>query len=189
MNIPINIEKLLSSTIVEENRIEFKKGWNPTSIIMRTVCAFANDFENEGNGYIVVGVKEVNGRAQRPVLGFNADSFERVQREMIGYRNLMQPTYIPRLSLEEIDNKQVLVIWVPAGSNRPYKIPDDVLAKHKTYHYRIRQLSSSVVPNTEQEIELIQLTARIPFDDRVNSLTNIKHGSCLLPLKLLVTMA
>lgn len=91
MSIPINIEKLLSGTVIEGTRIEFKKGWNPTPI-MRTVCAFANDFENEGSGYIIVGVKEENGRPQRPVLGFNPDSFEHVQRDMIGYCNQIQPS-------------------------------------------------------------------------------------------------
>ncbi len=168
MSIPINIETLLSGKVVEGSRIEFKEGWNPTAI-MRTVCAFANDFENEGSGYIVVGVKEKNGKPQRPAKGVNPDSFERVQKELIGYCNQILPAYMPRLSLEETDGKHVLLIWVPAGSVRPYKVPDDVLAKHKTYNYRIRQFSSSVIPNAEQEAELIQLTARIPFDDRANS--------------------
>lgn len=136
---------------------------------MRTVCAFANDFENVGSGYIVVGVKEKNGKPVRPVEGFDPNNFERVQRELIGFCNQIQPAYVPRLSLEEIDQMHVLVIWVPAGSNRPYKVPDDVNARHKTYNYRIRQLSSSVIPNAEQETELIQLTEKIPFDDRVNS--------------------
>lgn len=59
-------------------------------------------------------------------------------------------------------------------------MPDDVLAKHKTYNYRIRQYSNSVVPNSEQEAELIQLTAKIPFDDRVNSRANIDDLSFAL---------
>jgi len=159
--------------------MEFKEGWNPTAV-MRSVCAFANDFENEGSGYIIIGVTEKNGKAIRPVKGFNPDSFEGIQKEMIGYCNLIQPSYAPRLSLEDIDGKQVLVIWIPAGTNRPYKIPDDVLAKHKTYNYRIRQYSSSIVPNTEQKVELTQLTAKIPFDDRVNSHTEIDELSFAL---------
>jgi ATP-dependent DNA helicase RecG len=135
---------------------------------MRTVCAFANDFENEGSGYVIVGVEEKDGKPIRPVKGFNPEDFEAIQKEMIGYCNLIQPTYFPNLSLEVIDGKNVMVIWVMAGVNRPYKVPDDVLAKNKTYNYRIRQYSSTIVPNQEQETELVQLTAKIPFDDRVN---------------------
>ena len=172
MSILISIEKLLSGKYVEGTRMEFKKGWNPVST-MRTICAFANDFGNEGSGYIIVGVEEENGRAKRPVKGFNPNEFERIQKELIGYCNLIQPSFFPRLSLEEIDEKHVLIIWVPAGSNRPYKVPDDVTAKHKTYNFRIRQFSSSIVPNREQEVELVQLTAKIPFDDRVNNSAKI----------------
>ncbi len=176
MSILINIEDLLSCKIVEGPRIEFKEGWNPI-LIMRSVCAFANDFENEGSGYIIVGVSEENGKPERPVKGFDVDTFENIQKEMIGYANLIQPTYFPRLSIEDVDSKQVLVIWVTAGTNRPYKIPDDVTAKHKVYNYRIRQYSSSIIPKDDQKLELIQLTAKIPFDDRVNSLVSINELS------------
>lgn len=77
MSLLINIEDLLSGEIVEGSRMEFKEGWNPTPIL-RTICAFANDFENEGSGYIIVGVAEENGKPIRPVKGFNPDDFETV---------------------------------------------------------------------------------------------------------------
>jgi ATP-dependent DNA helicase RecG len=176
MSLLINIEDLLSGQIVEGSRMEFKEGWNPGTI-MRTVCAFANDFENEGSGYIVVGVEEANGKPVRPVKGFDPNEFDNVQKQMIGYCNLIQPCYFPKLSLEEVDGKHVLVVWVPAGSNRPYQVPDDVLSKTKVYNYRIRQYSSSIVPNDDQKLELIELTAKIPYDDRVNSQASINDLS------------
>ena len=61
MRLPINIEELLGGRAVEGDRIEYKTGWNPDAIY-RSVCAFANDFDETGGGYIVVGVKEVNGK-------------------------------------------------------------------------------------------------------------------------------
>ena len=172
MSIPINIENLLAAKFVEDERIEFKAGWNPKTV-MRSICAFANDFFNQGSGYIVIGVEEENGKAKRPVKGISIDRFDSMQKELIGYCNLIQPAYAPHISLEKVDGKDVVAIWVPAGSVRPYKVPDDILAKHKKYNYRIRQYSSSVVPNPEQEKELIQLTAQIPFDDRVNTQAKI----------------
>ena len=172
MNIPINIETLLSGKVVESERIEYKKSWNPVSV-MRTVSAFANDFENLGSGYIVIGVEEENGIPKRPVYGFSPDRFDKIQKEMIGYCNLIRPPYFPRLSLEEIDNKHVLLIWVTAGSNRPYEVPRDVTARVKDYSYYIRKYSSTIQANNEQKQELISLTANIPFDDRVNSRASV----------------
>ena len=45
MAFQINIEDLLCKRRVESNRIEFKRGWNPSDIY-HSICAFANDFEN-----------------------------------------------------------------------------------------------------------------------------------------------
>src|SRR5680860_839804 len=83
---------------------------------------------------LVKGVEEKNGKPVRPVFGFDPDQLETVKKEMVGYCNLIKPSYFPRLSLEAIDGKKVLVIWVPGGSNRPYKVPDDINAKHKNYN-------------------------------------------------------
>ena len=55
MALAININDLLNKQKIESNRIEFKKGWNPSSIY-HSVCAFANDFDDLGGGYILVGV-------------------------------------------------------------------------------------------------------------------------------------
>ena len=48
MALAINIEDLLNKQKIESNRIEFKKGWNPGSIY-RSICAFANDFDDLGS--------------------------------------------------------------------------------------------------------------------------------------------
>ena len=86
MKLPINIEELLSGRAVEGERLEYKTGWNPDAIY-RTICAFANDFDETGGGYIVIGVKEENGRALRPVVGIDPNMIEPIEREMIGYNN------------------------------------------------------------------------------------------------------
>ncbi|NVD98394.1 helix-turn-helix domain-containing protein [Massilia sp. BJB1822] len=52
--LPINLADLLRQRTVEGERIEYKAGWNPDAVV-RTLCAFANDFENIGGGYIVIG--------------------------------------------------------------------------------------------------------------------------------------
>ena len=68
MELEISIEDLLKREKIESDRIEFKSGWNPDDIY-RSVCAFANDYNNKGGGYIIIGVAEKNGVAQRPVQG------------------------------------------------------------------------------------------------------------------------
>ena len=43
MPLPININEILKGRLVEWERLEFKKGWNPEAVL-HTLCAFANDF-------------------------------------------------------------------------------------------------------------------------------------------------
>ena len=179
MRLPINIEELLGGRAVEGDRIEYKTGWNPDAIY-RTICAFANDFDETGGGYIVVGVAEENGHAIRPVVGIDSDKIEPIEKDMVGYNNLMRPYYQPKLFIEEVDCKTILVIKVSPGERRPYKVPDQITAKQKTYNYYIRYNSSSIVPKDEYERELINLANRTPFDDRGNDQITLKDISPLL---------
>ena len=56
MELEMDVEDLLNKRKLESDRIEFKTGWNPDDIY-HSVCAFANDYNNDGGGYIVVGVE------------------------------------------------------------------------------------------------------------------------------------
>ena len=68
MELEISVEDLLNKRKNESDRIEFKAGWNQDDIY-HSVCAFANDYNNDGGGYIAVGVEEKNRVVVRPVKG------------------------------------------------------------------------------------------------------------------------
>ncbi len=166
--LPINIKDLLYRRTIEGERVEFKAGWNPVAIV-RTLCAFANDFENLGGGYIVIGQDcDADGNPIFPPCGVNIDSLDHIQRELQRLGNLFQPTYFPHLSIVEYEGKTLVILWAPGGPNRPYKAPSDVTAKHKEYRYFIRRYASTVtvVENSDEMRELLSLTATVPFDDR-----------------------
>jgi ATP-dependent DNA helicase RecG len=66
-----------------------------------------------------------------------------------------------------IDGKDLIVLWIPGGSNRPYKCPD-ALAQKSGKSYYIRKLSSTIKANAGDVQELFSLSEVIPFDDRIN---------------------
>ena len=167
--LPINITELLEQNRIESNRIEYKKGWNPTAIY-HTICAFANDFENLGGGYIVVGVETDNetGKVIRPVCGIAEEELDKIQQTMVGFNNKFIPYYQPPISVEEIDGKKVFVIRVSRGQNRPYTIPIDVTAKQSNPAFYVRSGTSSIVAKGEVLDELRDMASRIPFVERGN---------------------
>src|ERR1700677_5062960 len=98
--LPININDLLHARVVEIERIEFKAGWNPDPIV-RTLCAFANDFENLGGGYVVIGQNcDANGQPVFPPVGLRDNQLDKIQRELLAVCQFIQPTYFPVLSVE-----------------------------------------------------------------------------------------
>lgn len=179
MPLPININELLKGRVIENERLEFKEGWNPDAVY-RTICAFANDIEDIGGGYIIIGVKEESGIAEFPVKGIAIEELDHIQRQMIGFNNLIRPVYTPKLSIEKIEDKHIIVLWIPGGSNRPYEVPENINAKEKRYHYYIRKYASSVKANLQEQQELISLANQIPFDDRANTNATIDNISISL---------
>ncbi|MCI1681283.1 MAG: putative DNA binding domain-containing protein [Bacteroides sp.] len=168
MALPINIEDLLLRNKVEGNRVEFKKGWNPTSIY-HSICAFANDLDNLGGGYIIIGVEEENGMPKRPVSGIPTEQLDKIQQQMVGFNNLFAPYYLPRVSVEEMDGTNVVVIWAPIGVNRPYSIRLDVTNNNdKREAFYVRSGTSSIIAKGEVLSELRDMASRIPFDSRGN---------------------
>ena len=181
MPLHLNIEELLSARTVESDRIEYKEGWNPDAIY-RSICAFANDFDNIGGGYILIGVEEDTAKktAKRPVKGLTTNEIAAIQREMIGFNNLMKPYYAPRLFIEAVDGKQIIVLWAMGGSERPYEVPESILAKNKAFKYFIRKYANSIEAKGAEKEELISLTSNIPFDDRKNTQAKLENISLLL---------
>lgn len=166
---PVDIETLLNKQKIESERIEFKKGWNPTSIY-HSICAFANDFDNLGGGYILVGVEQdEKGLAKRPIVGIEVEKIDGILKDMVGFNNKFDPYYLPRTSVESIDGKSVIAIWVPSGVNRPYAVSTDVTLKGKCDKaYYIRSGTSSIVAKGESLDQLRDMANRVPFDERPN---------------------
>lgn len=187
MALPINIEDLLNKRRVESNRIEFKAGWNPDKIY-HTICAFATDLENIGGGYILVGVEEENGIAKRPVKGLAENEIDRIQKEMVGYDAKISPSYLTKVSPEEVDGKTILVIWAPAGINRPYSVMESVVAKKSTPKFYVRSKSSTIEAKGEILDEVRELANRVPFDERGNEAIKIDDISGVLVYEHLKTV-
>lgn len=167
--LPINLEFLLKKQRIESNRVEFKEGWNPEPIL-KSICAFANDFDNIGGGYIIIGVEEKNGVAVRPVLGVEDSKIDKIQRELLDALKFITPDYKPKIYVEEVDDKQVIVIWAASGAKRPYQCPEHPLSKkNKTMAYFIRYGSSTIAAEGADLQELMEISNRYPFDDRGNA--------------------
>jgi len=165
--LPINLESLIHHRIIENDRVEFKSGWNEKikESVIRSVCAFANDLLNNNGGYIILGIEEAaNGSPVLPPAGLDELNIDRIQREIIGAcKGNISPAYLPLIFLETFQEKLLMVIWCPAGENRPY---ESSIRKGDRKAYWVRAGSSSIEAVGDIRRQLLEQTAKIPFDDR-----------------------
>lgn len=171
MALPINIEELIHGRTVEWERLEFKQSWNPEDVI-HSMCAFANDIHNWGGGYIVIGIAEQNGQPVLPPSGLQQDQLDRIQGEIIGLANKLLPNYFPITQPYLFQDRHILVLWCPAGDNRPYTALTTLGDGGQRQAY-VRIGSRSIIARNENLRKLQELTARVPFDDRINNQATI----------------
>ena len=182
---PFNLDKLLRGQIAEWERLEFKAGWNPETIL-HTLCSFANDFHNLGGGYIVLGIAEKDGRPVLPPAGLDPALFDGIQKELLELSNSsIRPHYLPVCHPCEYQGKPILVIHCFGGDVRPYKAKIRLGKDKSDWAYFIRKNSSTVRAKDHDEAELLSISARIPFDDRVNHHAKIDELSRDLMLQYL----
>ncbi|WP_197911856.1 AlbA family DNA-binding domain-containing protein [Kineobactrum salinum] len=141
---PINLHDLLHQRTIESERIEYKSGWNPESIL-HSICAFANDFHNLGGGYVVIGLKEKDGQPALPPIGLLPEQIDNIQKDLLNLGNsAIQPPYHALTATYEVQGKLTLVLWVPGGETRPYKARVSLSAKKSDWAFYIRKHTSTV---------------------------------------------
>ena len=165
--LPISLRDLIYAGTVEDNRREFKASWNESTrdAVVRTVCAFANDLLNLNGGYVVIGVEtDEAGQPILPPRGIQESDLDRMQREIRGRCNRIDPFYQPLLFPEEYEGRSVMVVWAPGGDTRPYQAP----SRGGGHGYFVRQGSETVEATGDLRTQLFGQAARVPFDDRRN---------------------
>ena len=108
-----------------------------------------------------------------PPHGLDAGALDGIQKKLneIGYT--IVPEYHPLVEVCVVEGRHVLQLWAVGGQNRPYQAPKSLAEKGKRtseYAYFIRRHSSTVEVkrNSSDWNELMELAAKVPFDDRVN---------------------
>lgn len=167
MGLPTNIRTLLSGNAVEWAKIEFKETWDAETSL-KTICAFANDIDNWGGGYLVIGVAEANGIPRRPLTGVPLEKVDGYLKDILNKCKLIQPEYLPIAEVADYEGKTFIVLWVPGGNLRTYSAPKTMAKDNREKIPYIRKMSSTVIPTEAEKRDLYNLANHIPFDDRIN---------------------
>ena len=166
MGLPTNIKTLLSGNVVEWARIEFKETWDAEASL-KTICAFANDIDNWGGGYLVIGVEDKDGKPTN-LKGVPAEKIDSYLKDLLNKCKQIQPEYMPITEVVDYKEKKFIIVWAPGGIIRPYSSPKTMAKGDKERVYWIRKMASTIAPTEEEKRDLYNLANNVPFDDRIN---------------------
>jgi len=143
-----------------------KAGFDPDDIV-KNICAFANDLNGWGGGYLILGCSEKDGRPVLPPVGLSENKMNEYQLQMKGICNQLDPYYWPVMKPCKYGDRSLLMLWVPVGDRRPYTAPERQSNKSQKVHY-VRNGSQTRIPNAVEQARLLEQASRVKFESAIH---------------------
>lgn len=109
---------ILENQNIESSFIEYKKSANFKDKILKTACAFANNYMNNEIGLLFVGIEEVDNKEtgekaipKRPIEGIKESKIEGIENELKSLLSNIHPKinyHIPLTAFEELATNAIL---------------------------------------------------------------------------------
>lgn len=177
-----DIKRLAHSSIernaVESDTIEYKKSAAIKDRILKTACAYANNYMNREIGLILIGVQEVSddetGKKaipMRPITGIHESLIETTENDLKSLLAHVHPRINYHLLQDKIDDRFYIILAVEPGNDGPYETDKDA-EKDKKIKLRpgryIRIRRDTRLPNKREEFELLKKFADFHFTSELN---------------------
>ena len=174
---------VLDKRAVESDYIEYKRSADIRDGILKTACAFCNNYMNREIGLIFLGIEEIDDPEsgikaipKRPITGIDVGKIETTENNIKSLLANISPKPNYQLLQDEIDGKTYIVVAVEPGNNGPYETKrqaeNDKRIKLKAGRY-IRVRRDTRLPNNREEFELLKKFAEFHFSSELNETATI----------------
>jgi ATP-dependent DNA helicase RecG len=171
---------------VESDSIEYKKSKEHGGGIIKTLCAYCNNYMKKRFGILFIGIEEVDDKKtgekavpKRPISGFEKNQLESVENAIKRYLACIRPK--PELNKEvylipgKMDGKYYLAVFVLPGVNGPYHT---IGKAEKEYNLKsgkyIRINRDTSIANEIQTMELIRSFSAMAFETSFNTTATLR---------------
>ena len=174
---------ILEHQSIESSFIEYKKSTKFKDKILKTACAFANNYMNNEIGLLFIGIEEVDNKEtgekaipKRPIEGIKESKIEGIENELKSLLSNIHPKINYHIITDKIDDEYYIVVAVESGSNGPFQTSEraerdkDISLKEGRY---IRVGRDSRLPNPTEEFELLKKFANFSFSSNLNDTATI----------------
>ncbi|VEU58353.1 AlbA family DNA-binding domain-containing protein [Mycoplasmopsis gallinacea] len=119
---------ILEKQNIENSFIEYKKSANFKDKILKTACAFANNYMNNEIGLLFIGIEEIYNKEsrekaipKRPIIGIKESEIEVIENELKSLLSNIRPKINYHIITDKIDDEYYIVIAVESGINGPFQ--------------------------------------------------------------------
>ena len=174
---------ILENQNIESSFIEYKKSANFKDKILKTACAFANNYMNNEIGLLFIGIEEIDDKEtgekaipKRPIEGIKESKVEGIENELKSLLANIRPKINYHIISDKLDGEYYLVVAVESSGGGPFqtseKAEKDKGIKLKAGRY-IRIGRDSRIPNPTEEFELLKNFAGFSFSSNLNDTATI----------------
>ena len=169
--------EILIRRAAECSYIEYKKSGEQLAAILKTVCAFGNNYCENDHQFVFIGVEEANDAANKavpvlPVAGIDEGRLELVKNQIKKLRSFLYPNVAFEIITNELDGRKYLLVVVLRQSGGPFMVSDraerDKSLKLKPGRY-IRVESDSRLASVAEEYDLLRKFANFHFSSQTNA--------------------
>ena len=169
--------EILESSSAECSYIEYKASGDQLGKILKTICAYGNNYYDNDVQYIFIGVDEVNDEnckaiPKLPMKGIDEGSLEKVKNALNSLRSYLYPNVKYELVTNEWKEKKYILIIVNRQTGGPFMVSEKA-ERDKKIHLKagryVRIEADSRLARIDEEYDLLRKFANYHFSSISNT--------------------
>ena len=172
-----NANDILSDLSCECSYIEYKASASQLAKILKTLCAYGNNYYDNDIQYIFIGVEEVNDENSKaipklPILGIDEGKLEKCKNDINSLRSFLYPNVAFEVIANCYEKKHYLLLIVRRQTGGPFMVSEkaerDKRINLKPGRY-VRVESDTRLARVDEEYDLLRKFANYHFSSLTNA--------------------
>lgn len=168
---------ILANLSSECSYIEYKASASQLAKILKTICAYGNNYYDNDIQYIFIGVEEVNDEKNKaipklPIVGIEEGKLEKCKNELNSLRSYLYPNVAFEILTNCFENRNYLLIVVRRQTGGPFMVSEKA-EKDKRINLKpgryVRVESDTRLARVDEEYDLLRKFANYHFSSLTNT--------------------
>lgn len=166
-----NANQILEAQSAENSYIEYKASADQADKILKTICAFGNNYYDNDVQYIFIGVEEINSEECKatpkiPIHGIEEGKLEKCKNQLNKLRSFLYPNVHFEIIVNHFQGRPYLLVVCPRQTGGPFMVSEKA-GKDKTINLKpgryVRIEADSRIARVDEEYDLLRKFSNFHF--------------------------